>query len=319
MNSRTPQPIWETDVFQVRQWLSSFPTKDKLLATAGHPLTAKLHALRPRKCPPGTVAWAHPRGDTYTPQALKTTYVSLAALTPVNQEDQQNVTVTYTPTDTRWPPSSDGHPLNITAPRLFTSVPKNDGIIAAATRTTGWINSNDLKREVWLLKRTYVHYFLFDQFADRITESDRGTKPNRKDIKKKELVHWSGPRQDANNWANNNVPYVKDWKKHNAFLLSDGLNPPKFPVRIFLDPQTIPTPQNPDRKPRFNLANVTELIAVKHHGVQTSVDEKVPTIATFTDNELSVKVKYRLLPNKDHDQIMLTTTYKLKVTMRKPD
>ena len=299
-------PIWEVDVFQVLidAMAGRFPKHNKLLATAGYPLTATLHVLTGRARPSGTVAWSHPLGGMWSVQALKTTFTAPTALTPDTQEDKQHVKVTFTPKDGT--PSSDSHPLNITAPKLFRAT-WPDRIIS--TVKTGWFNSNKPGKTKVLLK-SIVEYKFFDQFGDSIGKdgSDRGESP-RKDIQAKEDVPWDGLRDDANAWGRS-VKTTTDWINNNKGIVRDELDLFNFPTQTLIDPATKPGPN-----PKFNFTKNQEVLFVRHHVQRATVSRNETLNTPYTENVISFTIlDYRDMGH--FDRIRLKVTYEVKVTKR---
>lgn len=293
-------PTWETDVVQVRilEGDENFPKNRKLLATATHPIVAQLRFVD--KKPDGTTAWAFPNGTFNPADQLTTSFTAPPDLTPRDQKDKQSIRVTFTPAGAS--PSVDSLPLNITAPQKITA--DRNGVIA--TTTTGFIRS-DQRKAVVLIAKDFegvepekVSYTLFDQFRDRIFESDRGNRF----VQIREDVPWTG-LESAVNWAIANVKTTSDnWRNLDSSEFTDM-------IRLVIPPNIL---KPADNAPKFGLAPGTEVLVQRYHVWRVSVSGNLDT--KFTQNELVVSV-VESKDRENYDEIRLKAVYQVSIPPEK--
>jgi len=307
--------VWQVAVVQILLSTADkfYPrvnkVQGKLLATASHLFHADLLVPKEAKEPGGTWSWSHPRSELFVPEDKpETKFTAKEALTPADGKDKDKVRVEFKLSDSG-DKVPDDLPLNITAPKKFSS--PTDGK-NAWDKTYGPFNSNDQNKTTELID-TSVVYFMFDQFGEAITQSDRsqGT-TDEKHVQIREVLPWTG-FQAAATWATQEVrPTLQNFTTFDVDKVTDQLQIKlvPFPIHLLtvndgglvrLAPALRPTAANPN----------PVVMELNTHTWHATVSGNANLDTPFTENVFKVVITNYLpaKPGQRFDKFSLKSNY----------
>jgi len=300
-------PIWEVSVVHplINVVGASYPANKKLLATASRHLKAELITPQGNK-PKGTWTWSYPGGGAFAPvDNPSTTYTAPTDLTAAAQKDKVNVRIEFKIEDSG-DVTADDFPLNITAPKKFTA--EKEGNIYS--KVFGPFVSNN-NRTTPLIDAVAT-YFMFDQFGDSITQSDKGNKH----VQIKEDLPWTGYSKAAD-WAKKEVSRTtKDWENRDTDSFTDnmqiGITGPEFPIRLLTVKEA--GGKGPDRGrlvPELR-SNGAVVLQLRFHTWHATVTGNAALDTEITENVFSVVID-SYSNNGNVDSYKLKSTYEVKI------